>query len=199
MRREAEALVDHVGAMSHQKNSMSTIKGRTHKGLVSYRCRARKNKGKGRRCGQYTRQTFPFCPLHTKHHGSGLYKNGQNQLMTSVAVEQNHLIGVIDSVRKTGGQQQAHNHWAESVMTSSLHDPATGVDIDLTFPNASTIGRYTTNVDTNEECNAMLVQHRITVHEHVGTTIQRRERPVVALYATKNIAPHTQITVCEEF
>ena len=200
LQREAEAMIDHVGAMTHQKNGMATKKGRVYKGLSSFRCRARKRKGKGKRCDQYTRQTFPFCPVHTKHHGCGLYRDKDGKLRTVTGVERNEIVALLHSTEGDTPQPQLSDkhaaYWRGKHTIKELVDDDTNVNISLRHPNASTVARYATNVDDPSECNSAIVQHIVQVKSKRGTTTQVEHRDVAVLYAERKLAPHEEIKVC---
>jgi hypothetical protein len=84
MKREHDALIDHIMATVYNRGRHSSIAGAPFKGLMSWRCRAFKKKGKGARCNQYTRERFPFCDVHSRYSGMRITKMANETIKEGV-------------------------------------------------------------------------------------------------------------------
>lgn len=180
LRAEMEAILDHEMAVKHQKGKYPSIRGRTYKGLTSWQCRAFKNKGRGPRCTQFTRERFPFCNFHSSHTGGRIDKrhnsytmvNGKKQktirpeLVVHRNVNPGHLIGVVSSVFAGTSDAKAHkckldhmytkarDYWASNYIQEKegqIQDQATNLTIDFSVPNTSSVGRYATMISHGDD------------------------------------------------
>lgn len=181
LQAEQEAILDHEMAIKYQKGKYPSIRGRTYKGLTSWQCRAFKNKGKGPRCTQFTRERFPFCNFHSRHTGSRVDKrlnsyitvNGKkkrskinSELVLHRNVAPGHLIGVVHSLFTGVGDSDEHKckldnihdkarqYWSENYMQENegqIVDTNTNLVVDFSAPNSSSVGRYATMVGGKDD------------------------------------------------
>ena len=107
--REHDALVDHIMATVYNRGRHPSIAGAMYRGLMSWRCRAFKRKGRGQRCNQFTRERFPFCDTHGRHQGMKFSKqqniiddDGATLIHCRVQADKDYqegeIIGILDSV-----------------------------------------------------------------------------------------------------
>jgi len=183
LQAEQEAVVDHIMSVVHHKGQMPSIKGRTYKGLTSWRCRAMKNKGKGPRCTQFTRERFPFCNFHSRHTGGRIDKelnkyskvDGKrkleavgSRLIAHQSFKPKQLVGLLHSAVSHRAahancqinqlHDKAKQYWSSKYLKDNdgeIKDTDLDLAVDFSVPNSSSIGRYAALVDeTNLDADA---------------------------------------------
>jgi len=184
---------EHEDVQDHQNALSGYGRQAVHKGkakrigdqlLYSYRCRAKNRKGKGRRCKNMGRSTFPYCFTHSIHKlGTKYIDQG---LIACRDFEKGEIIGTVKSI-------QSGEIKEKSVLYIDDEDDKTSVPVMYSKPNESTIGRYATQVDNKEDANSEYIVLEVEYDDKDTNQIEKDS--LISLVCIKPIHVDEQIKV----
>jgi hypothetical protein len=190
--KEHSDVIDHVNALSGRGRQV-VWKGRRGKvkdqKLHSFRCRANVRKGKGRRCRQMCRSTFPYCFIHSFHKIGVVHGKKHEGLIACRDFDKREVVCTVKSIQ-TG----------EILEKSTLYinDDDNEVSTAVCFSNAneSTIGRYADTTKDSAKANCEYVVMQAEYHDTEKDEFV--DDKIITVVTTKPIKTGDRIYVLKE-
>lgn len=187
--QEHEDVQDHKNALTGY-GVQTVYKGKAKKiddnRLHSFRCRAKNRKGKGRRCKNMSRSTFPYCFIHSIHKLGVKHGDKFKGLIACRDFEKGEVVCTVKST--LSGEVEEKN-----VLFIDDDEDQTRTYVNYSKPNASTIGRYATQVDDKEDANTEYIVLEAEYDDH--ETDEIKKDAVISLVCTRDITNGEKIKV----
>lgn len=186
---------EHEDVHDHQNALNGYGKQTVHKGkkkkigeqmLNSFRCRAKNRKGKGRRCKNMGRSTFPYCFVHSSYKIGVRHNNDLNSLIACREFETGEVVCTVKSIQ-TGEVKE------KSVLFINDDENDSKTSVCYSKSNESTIGRYASQVHDIGEANTEYQVFEVEYHDKESNDIVNDS--MISLVCTKHINEGEQIKV----